>query len=154
MVTQVQIAQHVGLDVSSVNKILNKRQGPVFKKETVKRVFKVARELGFSFDRLKHVHRRRRARKTVDIPTEVVIYSADGQLFDNGKAVIRDLSPSGAQISGLILSKGVLPLQPFSVALRFRTSATSNEMAVRGQVVRLKFLQEAASFGISFHSSA
>ncbi len=46
-VTQVQIARHVGLDVSSVNKILNKREGPVFKKTTVSRVFTIARELGF-----------------------------------------------------------------------------------------------------------
>ena len=35
MVTQVEIAHRVGLDVSSVNKILNRRSGPVFRKETI-----------------------------------------------------------------------------------------------------------------------
>ena len=38
--TQVEIARRVGLDVSSVNKILNRRPGPVFKKSTVDKVFK------------------------------------------------------------------------------------------------------------------
>ena len=32
--TQVEIARRAGLDVSSVNKILNRRRGPVFKQAT------------------------------------------------------------------------------------------------------------------------
>lgn len=51
MVTQVQIARVVGLDVSSVNKILNKVPGPVFAKETKQRVFKVAKRMGYDFGR-------------------------------------------------------------------------------------------------------
>ena len=67
MVTQVEIARRIGLDVSSVNKILNKRQGPVFRKETVKKVFKLARQLGYDFGRLKYQHRRRHTRKPVSM---------------------------------------------------------------------------------------
>lgn len=51
MVTQIEIAKVVGLDVSSVNKILNRRQGSKFRKETVSHVFKVARRMGYNFDR-------------------------------------------------------------------------------------------------------
>ncbi len=100
---QVQIARHVGLDVSSVNKILNKRKGPAFKKTTVTQVFKVARELGLDFSRLKFQHRRREVRKSVDLPVEIAIYLSDGTLFDRGKAVLRDLSLSGGLLSGLVL---------------------------------------------------
>lgn len=46
-VTQVQIAQELGLDISTCNKILNKVRGPIFRKETIKRVFAKARELGY-----------------------------------------------------------------------------------------------------------
>jgi transcriptional regulator with XRE-family HTH domain len=60
-VTQLEIARRVGLDVSSVNKILNRRPGPVFKKDTIKQVFKVARELGYDFTRLKYHHKRAQA---------------------------------------------------------------------------------------------
>src|SRR5690349_10096479 len=63
MITQVEIARRVGLDVSSVNKILNKRQGPVFRKETIRKVFKIARDMGYDFGRLKYAHRRRFPRK-------------------------------------------------------------------------------------------
>jgi len=51
MVTQTEIAKAVGLDVSSVNKILNRCRGPVFRKETIRSVFKTAREMGYDFDR-------------------------------------------------------------------------------------------------------
>lgn len=47
MVTQADIAKAVGLDISSVNKILNRREGPVFRKKTIREVFRVAKELGY-----------------------------------------------------------------------------------------------------------
>lgn len=50
-VTQCEIAERVGLDVSSVNKILNRVDGPVFKLKTKELVFRVARELGYDFNR-------------------------------------------------------------------------------------------------------
>ncbi len=46
-VTQVEIARRVCMDVSSVNKILNETEGPVFAKATIKRVKLVASKLGF-----------------------------------------------------------------------------------------------------------
>jgi DNA-binding LacI/PurR family transcriptional regulator len=49
--TQHDIARYVGMDVSSVCKILNKRRGPVFRKETIKRVFAAAKALGYSLNR-------------------------------------------------------------------------------------------------------
>ena len=85
-VTQLEIARRVGLDVSSVNKILNRRPGPVFKKETIKQVFKVARELGYDFGRLKYHHKRGSNRRPMAIPLELSIYNSDGTLFDKGAA--------------------------------------------------------------------
>ena len=53
--TQVEIARRVGLDVSSVNKILNRRRGSAFKEATVKKVFRAATQLGYSLERLKRL---------------------------------------------------------------------------------------------------
>jgi DNA-binding LacI/PurR family transcriptional regulator len=47
MVTQVRIAAELGLDVSTVNKIINRVEGPVFLDKTIKAVFQKARELGY-----------------------------------------------------------------------------------------------------------
>jgi len=61
--TQVEIARQVGLDVSSVNKILNRRSGAVFKQATVDKVFRVAKRLGYRFDQLKRIHTRSHERR-------------------------------------------------------------------------------------------
>jgi DNA-binding LacI/PurR family transcriptional regulator len=50
-VTQTDIARRARLDVSSVNKILNRTPGPKFLPATVKRVLRIARELGYDFGR-------------------------------------------------------------------------------------------------------
>src|SRR3954470_2899076 len=81
--TQVEIARRVGLDVSSVNKILNRRAGPVFKKSTVERVFKVARQLGFSLERIKRTHRRAHERRQAGFSADVALYDEkDGPPID------------------------------------------------------------------------
>lgn len=50
MVTQVDVARELGLDVSTCNKILNRVHGPVFKKETIRAVFATAKRLGYRND--------------------------------------------------------------------------------------------------------
>lgn len=47
-VIQADIAAVVGMDVSSVNKILNEVKGPVFKPSTIKHVKATAKRLGWT----------------------------------------------------------------------------------------------------------
>jgi hypothetical protein len=108
-VTQLDIARRVGLDVSSVNKILNRRPGPVFRKDTIKQVFKVARELGYDFGRLKYHHKRGAPRRPMAIPLELSIYNSDGTLFDKGAAIIKDVSLSGALLTAVVLPQQSIP---------------------------------------------
>ena len=122
-VTQLEIAKRVNLDVSSVNKILNRRPGPVFKKETIKQVFKVARELGYDFGRLKYHHKRGSTRKSVPIPLELSIYNADGTLFDKGAAIIKDVSLSGALLTAVVLPQQSIPLRPHTIGIRMLDGA-------------------------------
>ena len=58
MVTQVEIAKHVGIDVSSVNKIINKAPGK-FKKETIEKVMKAAKRFKYNFRRSSKANLRR-----------------------------------------------------------------------------------------------
>jgi len=150
MITQVEIAQQVGLDVSSVNKILNRRAGPVFKKETIRKVFKVARELGYDFNRIKFHHRRRHPRRDVSIDAEICVYRKDGSVYDRGVATIRDLSVAGARVSQVKLPSGTLPAEPFSVALRPLVKPLE-EVYLPGQVVRLE-ANGGMAYGIRFEN--
>jgi transcriptional regulator with XRE-family HTH domain len=148
MVTQVEIARRLGLDVSSVNKILNRRQGPVFRRETIKMVWKIAREMGYDFNRLKYTHRRRHPRREVSIATEISIVMKDGSVYDQGVATIRDLSLCGARISDVALPQGALPTEPFSVTLR-PMARPLQEVEIAGRIVRLH-MNGSTSFGIDF----
>lgn len=49
--TQLEVAEKVGLDVSTVNKILNEMPGPVFRKDTIQKVFRTAEKMGYNFNR-------------------------------------------------------------------------------------------------------
>ncbi len=148
MITQKAIAQRTGLDISSVNKILNCRQGPVFRKKTIRKVFKVAREMGYDFNRIKFRHFRRHPRKPVSIAAEFAIYKKDGSLYDRGRAVIRDLSLCGACVEDIDLSQGHLPLEPFSVGLKPEEKLMEN-VEISGRIVRIH-VDGVGSFGIEF----
>ena len=150
MVTQVEIARRVGLDVSSVNKILNKRQGPVFRKETIRKVFKIARDLGYDFGRLKYAHRRRFPRKELSLGVELYVYHRDGSLYDQGVATVRDISMGGARISDVALPTGSLPVTPFSVGLRPMVKPV-DDIELQGKIVRL-YANGTTSFGVQFGS--
>ncbi len=136
MVTQSEIAREIGLDVSSVNKILNRRSGPVFRNDTVKKVFQVAQELGYDLSRLKHHHRRNHPRRPIKVDAELSIYKKDGHLFDRGTAKITNLSLSGAMVSEVLLPQNALPVDPFVVRLNPR-SRPLNEVELKGEIVRM-----------------
>jgi transcriptional regulator with XRE-family HTH domain len=148
MITQVEIARRVGLDVSSVNKILNRRQGPVFRKDTIKRVFRVAKELGYDFGRLKYQHRRRHPRKEMSVGAELCIYHKDGTVYDQGVATIRDLSLCGARISDVTLPLGTLPVEPFTVGIR-PMQKPADDIEIPGMIVRYH-MNGAPSYGVEF----
>jgi len=140
-VTQLDIARRVGLDVSSVNKILNRRPGPVFRKDTIKQVFKIARELGYDFGRLKYHHKRGSARRPMAVPLELSIYNADGTLFDKGAAIVKDVSLSGALLTAVVLPQQSIPLRPHTIGIRMldgapatmRTCCPASSATVPGQ---------------------
>jgi hypothetical protein len=150
MVTQVEIARRVGLDVSSVNKILNRRKGPVFKKETIKQVFKVAKDLGFDFGRLKHTHRRRHPRKSLGLPVELSIYFDDGKLFDRGTGILKEVSLSGARLSAIVLPRTVLPNLPHSIGRRL-PDGPLKDLEVLGLPVRFHDSDGELGLAVEFH---
>ena len=148
MITQGEIARRLGLDVSSVNKILNRRPGPVFRKETIKKVFKVARDLGYDFGRLKYTHRRRHERREVAVGAEIVLHTKDGALYDQGVATIRDISLGGARLTDLATPLGSMPTEPFTVTLR-PMQKPLDETEITGHIVRLH-MNGFVTYGIEF----
>ena len=148
--SQVEIARRVGLDVSSVNKILNRRPGAVFKQATVEKVFRVAQRLGYNFERIKRAHRRSHERRPANLPGQLALFGADGSCFDEGTCLVSDIAICGASLEEVNLPKGKLPVDPFTITLRM--SGKKRELVeVRGRVVRLRHDGKSLRLGIAFH---
>lgn len=148
MVTQTDVAKACRLDVSSVNRILHGRQGSRFKKATVRRVLRVARTMGYDFARVKHSHRRRHPRVTVNIPAEFSILTRDGAVFEKAPGTIRDLSVSGAHVCEVQVKSNRLPAEPFDCRVK-PTAGDARGIAFTGRVVRLSF-QDGIHYGVEF----
>ena len=147
--TQIRIAEEVGLDVSSVNKILNRRKGPTFRKETIRRVFKAARRLGYDFTRLKYTHRRDTAREELALPVEFSIYDTKGAPYDRGTAMIKDVSRSGVRLADVVVPKQSFPLAPHIVGIRIQRHGLE-KAEILGKVVRLDAKEGGLQLGVRF----
>lgn len=148
MVTQSDIARKLGIDVSSVNKILNRRKTG-FKPETVRRVFRVAKALGFRFERLKYIHRRRFERKRVQLEADLLIFGADGSEIDRGRCIIDDIAVCGASLVRVELRNSCLPLRQVTLSLRLQLKQNKT-LELRGVVVRLREDGDVMKLGVAF----
>ena len=72
-ITQVEIARRLGLDVSSVNKILHGVPGLKWRDETVSAVFDAARDLGYDLDKIKFRHNREYPRVLLNMPAQIEV---------------------------------------------------------------------------------
>jgi transcriptional regulator with XRE-family HTH domain len=147
--TQVEIARRVGLDVSSVNKILNRRSGAVFKQATVEKVFRMAKRLGYPLDLLKRTHRRSHERREVHFPGKLALYESDGSRFDQGTCSVSDIAVCGASLVDVELPKGKLPVEPFTIRLEL-SGKKKEQLEIRGRVVRLRHDGKSLRLGIAF----
>ena len=147
--TQKDIARRVGMDISSVNKILNRKKGPIFKKGTIEKVMRTAESLGFDFGRLKHDHRRKFERTVLSIPVEISIVMPGGEIHDRGIAAIEDLSLGGVKFGRVKLPSGTFPTGPFSVILR-GAAPPFQGIELRGRLIRIEYSRDGSSFCIEF----
>jgi hypothetical protein len=150
MVTQTDVARRTGLDVSSVNKILNRRNISRFGKRTIGLVFETAEALGYDLKRLKHHHRRRDERVAISSQARLSVFLVrSGRLIDKGTCSVRDLSMIGASIFAIALSKGSLPLEPVVLSIRPKIPLLQGH-ELRGRLVRFFFDDGEASVGMEF----
>lgn len=151
--TQVEIARQAGLDVSSVNKILNRRAGPVFKKATVEKVFRLAKKVGYSLERLKRAHGRSHERRQAGFPGKLALHGKDGSRYDQGTCMVSDIAACGASLVDVELPKGQLPVEPFTIRLELG-GTNQEQIEIRGRVVRLNHDGNNLRLGIAFHDVA
>ncbi|MCY3022394.1 MAG: hypothetical protein NTW87_25720, partial [Planctomycetota bacterium] len=109
-------------------------------------VFRAAEKSVEFFDHL-CAHYRETRRTSVEIPCDVRLLLHDGTLFDTGSATVRNVSPSGALITGLKLEKDCLPARGFRVVLTLRGDDYKG-IGIEATPVRL--IAESGGLGLRF----
>ncbi len=152
MTTQRDIAEKLGLDISSVNKILRKVPGSVFNRETVRKVFETAEELGYDMHRLKFGHRRRTPRKAAQIDVTLTISDNSDRGTTSGTAVLKELSLEGGILRGILLVRQTLPTLEHTIRIRPRDPALGT-IELEGHAVRFVEDGEVLGLAIEFKNS-
>ena len=137
-VTQADIAERVGVDRTSVNKVLNRYPRHNISPETAANIWKVARELGYDFKKIRRdPERRKYPRRPVDMNVDVEILLEDDTVYDTGTGVVRDLSLSGVRLCDLDTSKRSLPVDNFRCKV-FIKEPPLEGMSLEGVFMRMQ----------------
>jgi transcriptional regulator with XRE-family HTH domain len=150
-VTQVDIARLCGIDQGSVSRILNKDTRCLYARETVERVFTIARENGYLHPSLVTPDRRRGERKEIPCSVSFRIVGAQGNVLSEGTAEIDNVSISGMLLKSIRSSSNVLPLE----AQWFDVEVTSNQLQgfrARCRLVRLTDSDDALGLAVQYES--
>jgi transcriptional regulator with XRE-family HTH domain len=113
-IIQQDVAKLAGVNQAAVSRILSQPKTAPFAKETIERVFKAARELGYLHPSLVSIERRASARKKLGARARLAVL-VDGFIYDQGEAKIDKISLSGLLLKNIRLDKNHLPLKHLSM---------------------------------------
>ena len=112
-VTQEDIAKACKIDQGSVSRILNEDTRDSFAEDTIQKVFKVARELGYLHPSLITSNRRESSRRKAEVNGKVQIIIGTNTVFDEGDVDIDEISMSGMLLRNFRTRKKSLPMDRF-----------------------------------------
>ena len=134
-VTQEDIARSCKIDQGSVSRILNEDTRDSFAEETIQKVFKVARELGYLHPSLITSNRRESSRRKAELTGKVQILIGTNTVFDEGDIDIDEISMSGMLLRNFRTKKRSLPMD------RFKFNVEVTEGRLRGFKCRCKLVR-------------
>ena len=136
-VSQKDIAEYLGLDRTTVTKILNRDPKYSASEATKDKVFRAAEKLGYDFTTIRRPFKREYGRTEINVPCEVTMQLENGEVFDTGNALARNIGVGGALLTKLRFKKMVLPLQNFSMLVKFVDIKGLGDVIGECEIVRL-----------------
>jgi transcriptional regulator with XRE-family HTH domain len=112
-VTQEDIARSCKIDQGSVSRILNEDTRDSFADDTVQKVFRTARELGYLHPSLITSNRRESSRRKAQVTGKVQILIGTNTVYDEGQIDIDEISMSGMLLKNFRTKKKTLPMDRF-----------------------------------------
>ncbi len=149
MTTQTDIAVKAGVHRSTVSRVLNRVPDHRASQETVIKILRAAKKLGYDPKNLRrNPERRSSERKDVSVKAEIEIVLKSGKVFAEGEAVIRNLSFAGALLGDVMTTTGHLPMEPFYARLTIEDKS-GDKVGFRADFVRIQSSGN-LEFGIQF----
>jgi transcriptional regulator with XRE-family HTH domain len=136
-VSQKDIAEYLGLDRTTVTKILNRDPKYSASEATKEKVFRAAEKLGYDFTTIRRPFKREYGRTDIDAACEVTITLESGEVFDNGTATVRNIGVGGALLTKLRFTRMVLPLQNFTMMVKFLEIDGLDDLIGECELVRM-----------------
>ncbi len=114
-VSQKDIAEYLGIDRSTVTKVLNRDPRYSASEKTRELIFRTAERLGYDFTAIRRPFKREYGRVAIDAVAKIELRNEDGSTFDEGEALITNLSIGGALLSNIRTGMMMFPLKVFSI---------------------------------------
>jgi transcriptional regulator with XRE-family HTH domain len=151
-VSQKDIADYLGIDRSTVTKVLNRDPRYSASEKTRELIFRTAERLGYDFTAIRRPFKREYGRIGIDAKVKIELISEDGSLFDEGDALVRNLSIGGALLTALRTGMMMLPLKPFSIRLNLVELPELADLEGECELVRISDRGESGDFqlGVKF----
>ena len=150
-VTQDDIAKACKIDQGSVSRILNEDTRDSFAEETIQKVFKVARELGYLHPSLITSNRRESNRRKAELTGKVQVLIGTNTVYDEGDIDIDEISMSGMLLRNFRTKKRSLPMDRF----KFNVEVTEGRLKgfkCRCKLVRFSDNEDEFALAVKFDS--
>ena len=150
-VTQEDIAKACKIDQGSVSRILNEDTRDSFAEETIQKVFKVAREIGYLHPSLITSNRRESSRRKAELTGKVQVLIGTNTIYDEGEIDIDEISMSGMLLRNFRTKKRSLPMDRF----KFNVDVTEGRLKgfkCRCKLVRFSDNEDEFALAVKFDS--
>jgi transcriptional regulator with XRE-family HTH domain len=154
-VSQRDIAEYLGIDRSTVTKVLNRDPRYSASEKTRDLIFRTAERLGYDFTAIRRPFKREYGRVDINTRSRIELLNQDGSLFDEGEALVRNLSIGGALLTEIRTGMMMLPLKPFSIRVSITDVPELADLQGECELVRISDRGEAGQFqlGVKFLSA-
>jgi len=150
-VTQEDIARLCKIDQGSVSRILNEDTRDSFAEDTVKKVFKVAREIGYLHPSLLTSNRRESGRRKAGVKGRVAVVIGTSTVYDEGSVDIDEISLSGMLLRNFHTRKRTLPMDRFKFDVEIDDGRLKG-LKCRCKVVRFSENEDEFALAVKFDS--
>lgn len=148
-VTQKDVATFLGLNQTTVSRILADVPRFTYSEETRSKVFEAATQLGYLHPAVVKTDKRSSMRFPVPGQAQVRVLLQNGSLYATYTADMGNVNRSGALLRSLTGRKRALPLETFSVELRFQAPGVG-PIELKARPVRFHFDQGCIGMGVAF----